>query len=61
MRDARRNMAIILMDEEGSPTSRWEFNDAWPVKYKPSALDAQGNEVVIETMEIAHEGMRRVQ
>lgn len=61
MEDARRNMSVILMDEEGSDNARWDFKEAWPVRYKPSDLEAKGTEVVIETLEIAHEKMTRVQ
>ncbi len=60
MKDARRNLAIILMDEEGNPAARWEFTDAWPNKYDAPDLDGKGNEVAIETVEIVHEGMKRV-
>ena len=59
-KDARRNMAIILVDEEGSPKSRWEFNDAWPSKYDAPDLNAKGTDIAVETLEIVHEGMRRV-
>jgi phage tail-like protein len=60
MKDARRNMAIILMDEEGSAKARWEFSNAWPSKYDAPDLDGKGNDVTIETMEIVHEGMAKV-
>ncbi len=59
-KDARRNMAIILMDEEGTPSARWEFSDAWPSKYDAPDLNATGNDVAIENLEIVHEGMQRV-
>ena len=61
IRDARRGMSVIVMDDEGSDACRWNFIAAWPVKYKPSALVAKGNDVVIEELEITHEGMIRVQ
>jgi phage tail-like protein len=57
---ARRSMAVIVLDEEGNATSRWEFSDAWPTKYDSPDLKASGSEIAIETLEIAHEGMRRV-
>ncbi len=60
MKDARRNIAVILMDEEASPKSRWEFGQAWPTKYDAPDLNAKGNDIAIETLEIAHEGMVRV-
>ncbi len=60
MDDARRNIAVILLDEEGNPKSRWEFHDAWPSKYDAPDLSAKGNDIAIETLEVAHEGMERV-
>ena len=35
---------------------RWNLSRAWPVKLEGSTLNAQGNEVAIETLELAHEG-----
>lgn len=60
IKDARRNIAIIIKDEEGNPSARWEFEKAWPIKYDPPDLNAKGNDVAVETLEIAHEGMQRV-
>jgi len=60
MKEARRNMAIILIDEEGNPAARWEFEDAWPSKYDAPDLNAKGNDVAIETLEITFEKMTRV-
>ncbi len=60
MEDARRNLAVILMDDEGNPKSRWEFTDAWPSKYDAPDLSAKGSDIAIETLEIAHEGMQRI-
>jgi phage tail-like protein len=60
MADARRNIAVILMDEEANPKSRWEFREAWPSKYDAPDLSAKGGDIAIETLEIAHEGMVRV-
>lgn len=57
---ARKNMAIILMSDDGTPSARWEFHNAWPTKYDAPDLSAKGNDVAIETLEIAHEGMKRV-
>ncbi len=60
MGDARRNIAVVLMDEEGNPKSRWEFVQAWPTKYDAPDLNATGSEIAVENLEIAHEGMTRV-
>jgi len=54
---ARRSVAVVLQDEAHNAVMRWIFRRAWPVRYQSSALNARGNETVIETLEIAHEGM----
>ena len=54
-------MAVIVLDDEANPVTRWEFSQAWPTKYDAPDLNATGNEVAIETLEIAHEGMKRTQ
>jgi phage tail-like protein len=57
---ARKNMSIILVDEAGSDKARWNIVRAWPTKYDPPDFSAKGNEVAIETLEIVHEGFKRV-
>ncbi len=59
-KDARKNMAIVLLDEEGKPSARWEFSKAWPNKYDAPDLNAKGTDIAIETLEIVHEGFKRV-
>ena len=56
----RRSMAVVLLDEEGKDVARWEFTNAWPSKYKGPDLNAQANEMAIETLEIVFESMQRV-
>ncbi len=60
MEEARKNMAIIILNETGEATARWEFREAWATKYDAPDLKGSGNEIAIETLEIAHEGMSRV-
>ena len=57
---ARKNLSLVLIDEEGSDKSRWDVVEAWPTKYDPSDFNAKGNEVIIETLELVHEGITRV-
>lgn len=61
MSDARRTVAVVLLDEEGQQAARWRFREAWPTNYDAPDLDASGSEVAIESVEIAHEGMERVE
>ena len=53
----RRSGSIVLLDESRKPVLRWHFEEGWPVKWEGPALDATANEVAIETLEIAHEGL----
>ena len=59
--EARQDIAVIVLDEEGNPGLRWEFRKAWPSSYDAPELDATGAEVAIESLEIEHEGMARVE
>jgi phage tail-like protein len=51
----RRNVAIVLLDEARSPVQRWLLRNAWPTKLAYSRLEGLGNEVVIESLELAYE------
>ena len=59
MGDARKNVAVVVLDEEGNDKARWEFVEAWPTKYDSPDLNATGSDIAVETLEIAHEGMTR--
>ncbi|MCZ7398863.1 MAG: phage tail protein [Candidatus Methanoperedens sp.] len=56
---ARKNISLVLIDEEGNDKARWDIMEAWPTKYSPSGFSAKANEVVIETLELVHEGIKR--
>ncbi len=51
-------ITISLLDESGSPTMVWTLANAWPTKITGTDLKSDGNEVAIESIEIAHEGLR---
>ena len=53
----RRNLIISLLNEKHEPVVVWKVKNAWPVKVQSTDLKADGNEVAIETIEIAHEGL----
>lgn len=55
--EPRRNLTINLLDEEGNPVMTWKAAEAFPVKVEGPGLKASGNEVAIESIEIAHEGL----
>src|SRR6478736_2708107 len=59
--ERRKNIAISVLEESGkSEVARFVITDAWPIKYDPSDLNAKGNEVLIELLELANEGIERV-
>jgi len=53
----RRDVTISLLDEEHKPVMVWKARNAFPVKVEGPGLKSTGNEVAIESMEIAHEGL----
>ena len=53
-------MAIVVLGEAGEDRARFVVSNAWPTKYDPSDLNAKGNEVFIECLELANEGIERV-
>jgi phage tail-like protein len=53
----RRNGSIVLLDADRTEVLRWNFLDGWISKWVGPTLNAKGNEVAIETIEIAHEGL----
>jgi phage tail-like protein len=56
----RKPVIIFVQDEAGANQARFVVSEAWPIKYVPSGLNAKGNEVIIETLELANEGIERV-
>ncbi|QOL15861.1 phage tail protein [Dickeya dianthicola] len=54
---ARTAVTISLLDESGSPAMTWKLKNAWPTKVSGTDLKSDGNEVAIETIELAHEGL----
>ncbi|WP_317932317.1 phage tail protein [Halioxenophilus sp. WMMB6] len=54
----RRDIVIKLLDEEHAPVMVWKVVNAFPVKVEGPQLKATGNEVAIEAIELAHEGLQ---
>jgi phage tail-like protein len=55
----RRNGSIVLLDRQGQERMRWNFVNAWPTKWDGPDFNAEGNDIAIETLELAHEGVAR--
>lgn len=57
----RKNGSITLYSPDGKTVAKYSFRNAWPCKFKGPALDASKNEIAIEELELAHEGLVRDQ
>ncbi|WP_299204975.1 phage tail protein [uncultured Tateyamaria sp.] len=53
----RQDLTISLRDGSGTPTMAWRVMNAFPTKITGTDLKAEGNEVAIDSVEIAHEGI----
>ncbi|MBA3397541.1 MAG: phage tail protein [Deltaproteobacteria bacterium] len=49
---------IIQLDTALKEVAKWTFVRGWPAKWELSELDASKSELSIETLEIAHEGLK---
>jgi phage tail-like protein len=55
----RKTVWIRLHDEGNQPTWAWQVEYALPVKWTASDLDANASPVVMESLELAHHGLRK--
>ncbi|MCK9621355.1 MAG: phage tail protein [Methylobacter sp.] len=53
----RRNVTIVLMNEQRQPVLRWHAENAWVNKIEGPSFKASGNEVAMESVELVHEGL----
>jgi phage tail-like protein len=54
----RRDGVVTLQDEQQNPVKTWSFARGLPVKWTGPSLSAAQNQIAIEELEIAHEGLR---
>ena len=57
--DARIDGSIVGYNEDGEEKIRYDFRRGWPCKWETTGMNASGNEPVVETIEITHEGLVR--
>lgn len=53
----RRDITISLLNEAHEAVITWTAKNAFPIKVQASDLKSDGNEVAVETLELAHEGL----
>lgn len=54
----RRNGAVSLLDSTGKPVRRWNFVDAYPVKWSGPRLAASSRDLAVEELEVCHCGFK---
>ncbi|HAS45825.1 MAG TPA: phage tail protein [Microscillaceae bacterium] len=55
--DARKDIVIELLDASQSPVMTWTVIRAFPVSVTYPDLNSTANEIAIESIELAHEGI----
>jgi phage tail-like protein len=56
----RKNGSIVVFDLANSTeVARWNFVRAWPTKWEGASFSAKGNDIAIDTLVLAHEGLTR--
>ena len=53
----RRNVTVVLLNERREAVLRWHAESAWINKIEGPALKAASNDVVMESVELVHEGL----
>ena len=56
----RANVKIKLKDRNGKVVKAWEIPTAWISRYETGEFDAMSNNVMIETIELQHEGFKKI-
>lgn len=54
---ARQTIVVSLLDETAAPKMVWTLNNAFPIKVTGTDLKSEGNEVAVESLELAFETM----
>ncbi len=57
---ARRDGAILALDELGRPVLSWTFRGGLAAKWKGPDFAAMNNAIAVESLEIAHQGLEEV-
>jgi phage tail-like protein len=54
----RRHVSVLMYDSKGVEVRRWDFIDAYPVKWVGPQFAANGAVSAVETLELAHAGLQ---
>ncbi len=54
----RRNVSVVMYDVKGEELTRWNLENAYPVKWIGPQFSAEGKAIAVETLELAHGGVK---
>lgn len=54
-----KEITVNLLDKEGNPLCSWFFTNAFPVKWEVSGFNSMSNSLVVETLELKYNEMKR--
>lgn len=57
----RETIVIKLLNDANQPIISWSLANAWPCKVRYGSLNSEANDILIESMEIVHEGLAILQ
>ena len=55
----RKNITVALHNQADEEVWRWLIERAFPVKWSGTDLDAVATQIVVESVELVHEGIRK--
>ena len=58
--EVRQTVTITLKDAEGRSVYQWIVNKAWPPIRNVEDLDASSSDVLLENIELVHEGIKEL-
>ena len=56
----RKDISIVLTDRQGADMCRWEVRNALPIKWSVGEFKADGNAILVETLELIHNGFSKM-
>ncbi len=54
------NARLIILDASGNDAVRFNLKNVWPAKYAVGPMDAKGNDVLYESLDIVFETLERI-
>ena len=59
-KEKRKTGSVVAYDQQGSEKARWNIVNCYPCKYTGPTLTSSGGDMANETIELVHEGIKRI-